>query len=421
MISLALLALSVDVSFANIEIAVKQGSGFSPCEPSVAISRTNPDVIVAGAVLDNVMVSQDGGKTWQQSRLKSEFGVYGDPTVISNAAGEFFYFHLANPGPQDRWLERLVCQKSTDSGKSWVTKSGVGHNPPKHQDKQWPAVHPTKDEIVLTWTQFDKYGEKDLKFESNILFSKSVDGGKLWSSPVEINDVSGDCVDGDDTTEGAVPAVGKDGVIYVTWSAHGVIWFDQSVDGGKTWGNDRAIARQFGGWDQEIPGIGRANGMPVLMMDNSGGVNDGNLYCLFADQRAGERDTDIFMIRSTDKGATWSEAKRVNQDGAGAHQFFPWLAVDQATGDLFAVYYDRRGLSGFETNVFVAWSRDGGVTWRERRVNREVIDMQPKGFFGDYNNIAAQSGRVVPVWTGVKDGVTSIWAGVLNLAELERN
>ncbi|ARU41141.1 hypothetical protein CCB80_08320 [Armatimonadetes bacterium Uphvl-Ar1] len=61
------------------------------------------------------------------------------------------------------------------------------------------------------------------------------------------------------------------------------------------------------------------------------------------------------------------------------------------------------------------------MTWRERRVNREMIDMQPKGFFGDYNNIAAQSGRVVPVWTGVKDGVTSVWAGVLSLSELERN
>jgi hypothetical protein len=409
------------IPFTNVEIAVRQGGGgFSPCEPSVAISRTDPRIVVAGAVLDNVMRSVDGGKSWTQERLKSEYGVFGDPALISDFAGNFYYFHLANPGPNNRWLERIVCQKSADGGKSFMTIAGLGHNPPKHQDKEWPAVHPTKPHIAATWTQFDKYGAKELNFKSNIMFSISQDSAKNWSKAVAINDISGDCVDGDDTTEGAVPAFTRDGAITVVWSAHGVLWSDRSTDGGKTWGVDKPIARHYGGWDMPIPGIGRCNGMPVLMADQTTGQYSGNLYAIYADQLT-PTDTDIFLIRSTNGGKSWSEPKRINQDGAGAHQYFPWLAVDQQTGHLYAVYYDRRGCEGNDTNVYVAWSTDGGQTFRERRVNRDVIPMTVSGFFGDYNNIAAESGLIVPIWTGVKGGQTSIWVAPIRHDELAKS
>ena len=37
------------------------------------------------------------------------------------------------------------------------------------------------------------------------------------------------------TTEGAVPAIGPDGTVYVAWALDETIWFDRSEDGGKTW------------------------------------------------------------------------------------------------------------------------------------------------------------------------------------------
>ena len=71
----------IPANIANIKI--QTGSGFvGPCEPSISISPVDPNFVVAGAVLDNLYVSHDGGSTWKTSRLKSSFGVYGDPVVM---------------------------------------------------------------------------------------------------------------------------------------------------------------------------------------------------------------------------------------------------------------------------------------------------------------------------------------------------
>ena len=40
------------------------------------------------------------------------------------------------------------------------------------------------------------------------------------------------------------------------------------------------------------------------------------------------------MRTSTDNGATWGAPVQVNDDSTGNSQFFPALAVDQATGNL---------------------------------------------------------------------------------------
>ncbi len=382
-------------------------AAFDPCEPSIAISQKNPFHAVTGAVLDYAAYTTNGGKSWQQQQVKSSFGVFGDPCMISDSEGNFYFFHLASGGT-GRHLDRIVCQKSTDGGKTWSDGVGIGHNAPKQQDKQWAAAHPTEPTLVCTWTEFDKYGSKDPLMESRIRFSISEDGGATWSKATTVSDITGDCIDDDGTTEGAVPAIDREGTIYVTWGLNGMILFDRSEDGGKTWlPHDRPIARQYGGWDMTIPGIDRANGMPVLVCDNSGGPNDGTLYLLFADQRNGEDNTDVFLMSSSDRGDTWSEPVRVNQEGEG-HQFFPWIAVDQSDGRIYTVFYDQAGLTDNMTAVSVAWSEDGGKTFSQRRMD-EPFKLQPKRFFGDYNNISAHRNMVAAAWTHVNpDGSTEI-------------
>ncbi|MCK7531413.1 MAG: glycoside hydrolase [Marinilabiliales bacterium] len=76
--------------------------------------------------------------------------------------------------------------------------------------------------------------------------------------------------------------------------------------------------------------------------------------------RNGPTDTDIFFIRSTDGGGTWSSPLRVNDDGPGKQQFFTWMTVDQANGDIYIVFYDRRGHADNYTDVYMAVSHDGG-------------------------------------------------------------
>jgi hypothetical protein len=420
LIALAMLAgpqLGAPPSFRNIKIADSIPQSMPPCEPSITVSEKDPNNIVAGVVLDRAISTKDGGQTWNQTKLTSQWGVFGDPTLISDPQGNFYFLHLTTR--KAAHLDRIVCQKSVDGGRSWSDGASIGNNPPTQQDKQWAACHPTKPYIYATWTQFDKYAEKDPHFHSNIMFSASTDSGETWSKGTRINEISGECLDDSGTTEGAVPAVDRAGRVFVTWSNQGVIWFQRTLDGGKTWlKHDIAIAKQYGGWDMAIPGLGRSNGMPVLMVDNSKGPHQGNLYVVFADKRNGENDSDIFVIRSTDHGDTWTSPKRINQDAPGKQQFLPWLAVDQSTGYLYVVYYDRRAYSDLQTDVYVAYSTDGGDSFTESRISESPFVPTEKRFFGDYNNISAAKGIIAPVWTRMDEGKTTVWTAVIKQSDL---
>lgn len=410
----------VPASFKNIKIAPLTGGG-SPCEPSIAVSQKDPRNIVGGVVMDLAIYTKDGGATWAETRLTSKYGVFGDPTLVSDSQGNFYYFHLSNGDGAEGWLDRIVCQKSTDGGKTWSDGASIGHNPDTDQDKQWAATHPTKPFICATWTQFDKYGRKEPSFKSNIMYSASSDGGVTWSKGVQINDISGDCLDDDGTTEGAVPAVDKNGNIFVTWSNQGIIFFDRSTDGGITWlKHDIPVTRQYGGWNMDIPGINRSNGMPVLMVDNSNGPRAGTLYCVWADQRNGVTDTDVFCMSSSDKGDTWSAPYRVNQDAPGKQQFLPWLAIDQTTGHLYVVYYDRRAYDDNRTDVYIAFSIDGGKTFREKKISETPFTPTASKFFGDYNNISAHKGIIAPIWTRMDNGATTVWTAAIKHNDLIR-
>lgn len=221
----------------NIQIDIQKGLGYPPCEPSIAVSKVDPNIIVAGSVLDNVYLSQDAGKTWDIKTLKSDLGVYGDPCIVSDYKGNFYYFHLSNPkyGGKEAWLDRIVCQYSDDNGASWSKGSSIGLNGTKDQDKEWAAIHPTKNTVYATWTQFDKYDSKAEQDSTLILFSKSKGKDKGWSKPVRISQFAGDCLDDDNTVEGAVPTVGPEGEIYVAWALNETIYFDRSFDDGKCW------------------------------------------------------------------------------------------------------------------------------------------------------------------------------------------
>ena len=406
--------------YANILIGESDGLGFGPCEPSIAINPLNPEQMVAGAVLDLVYHSNDGGKTWQAGRLQSSYGVYGDPVVLADYAGNFFYAHLADPSGMGRantsWLDRIVIQKSTDGGKSWNDGSYAGHRPPADQDKQWLAVDPRNNHLYMTWTEFDQYGSAKPEDRSRILFSKSVDAGESWSEAFSINQFEGDCLDGDNTTEGAVPSIGPDGQVYVAWSFAEKIYFDRSLDGGQTWlDEDIVAADQPGGWTFDIPGISRCNGLPFTATDLSDGPYRGSIYINWSDQRNGQDDTDNWLIYSRDGGDTWSAPLRVNDDPPGRQQFLTSMTVDQSTGYLYVVYYDRRSYDDLRTDVYLAYSTDGGQRFTNMRLSESPFTPIPFVFFGDYNHISAVNGQVRPIWTRLENGKLSIWTALVEV------
>ncbi|RMG56315.1 MAG: exo-alpha-sialidase [Bacteroidetes bacterium] len=410
-------------AFPNILID-NDARGYPPSEPSIAINPRNPQELVAGAILDRVYTSRDGGLVWQKATLNSTLGVFGDPCLLADRKGTFYYLHLSNPGGggwnSPRLLDRIVCQASRDGGKTWTDGGSIGLRHPKDQDKEWAAAHPRRKRLYVTWTEFDAYESHEPEDRSRILFSQSRNRGKTWSEPVVLSAVEGDCLDDDGTTEGAVPAVGPEGNIYVAWALNEKIYFDRSIDGGKTWlDTDQVVADQPGGWTITIPGINRANGMPVTACDLSQGPYRGSVYVHWADQRNGSEDTDLWVIASRDGGDTWTEPIRINDDGSGHQQFFSWLAVDPVTGYLYTVFYDRRAYDDLQTDVYLAWSRDGGQSWQNSRISEKPFVPDAGVFFGDYSHLAVYDGHIRPIWTRMDDGRTSVWTALIEAKDLK--
>ncbi len=397
---------------------IKISDQFNPNEPSIVLDPRQPNRLVAGANLNNVYTSADTGSTWTKAQLLSPYGVWGDPCVGVDTTGAFYFLHLSNPD-NGTWIDRIVCQKSTNYGQSWSPGTFTGLNNQKAQDKHWLAVNRKTNGLFVTWTEFDVYGSNDPQDSSRILFSRSTDAGLTWSPPLRLNKIAGDCVDSDLTVEGAVPSIGPNGEVYVAWAGPKGLLFDRSLDAGFSWlAEDIAVNNLPGGWDYDIPGIGRCNGLPVTACDLSGGPQHGTIYVNWSDQRNGVDNTDIWLSKSQDGGLSWSPAIRVNDDAGTRHQFLTWMTIDQVSGWLWFVFYDRRQTSGNNTDVFMAVSKDGGATFQNFKVSQTSFLNGPGVFFGDYNNITAHNNIVRPIWTRQEGNVTSVWTALVNPAAL---
>ena len=412
---LTLPILSFGQSFQNIKID-EDYSYKGPEEPAICISLKDTNIIMAAANIKSTYLSTDGGLNWKKKKARSRYGVFGDPCIISTNSGKFLYFHLSLPKGEpyvnESFLDRIVCQKTKRTPRKLNRGTFIGLNQPKDQDKEWAVYDHARNRVYITWTQFDQYGSKDLANKSHILASYSDDEGKNWSQPATLSLTSGNCIDDDETTEGAVPAIGLNGEMYVAWAYNNKIYFNSYIpDSNVT--VEKTIANQPGGWNQEIDGLGRTNGLPITVSDMSDSPQRGHIYVCWSDQRNGELNTDIFITKSEDKGNTWTEPLKINNDTTETQQFLPWLTIDQTTGYLYCVFYDRRNYLNSQTDVYLAVSKDGGKTFENHKISDSPFTPESFVFFGDYINISAHNGTVRPIWTRYENGKLSVWTALI--------
>jgi Neuraminidase (sialidase) len=155
--------------------------------------------------------------------------------------------------------------------------------------------------------------------------------------------------------------------------------------------------------------------MPNIEVDHSNGPNRGNIYVNWSDQKNGENDTDIWLISSKNNGQTWSKPIRVNNDRTKTHQFLSWMDVDPSTGYIYIVFYDRRHSKDDQTDVYLAISKNGGLSFSNHRINKETFTPKTNVFFGDYNDISAINGVVRPIWTQQIDDELSIHTAIIKI------
>jgi len=412
-------------TFTNVTISTSN----NPNEPSICLNPKNTNIIVAGANINSYYYSSNGGTVWspRQALTSSTYGVWGDPCIIVDTIGSFYYFHLSNPPSGGHWIDRMVCQKSTNNGVTWSNPgSFTYYDPLKDQDKEWAVVDPRNNNIYVSWTQFDSYGSTALTDSSNILFSKSTDGGLTWVTwgngltAKRINKLGGDCIDEDNTVEGAVPTVGPNGEVYVAWAGPKIrnqkfgVFFNKSTNGGQTFMDTNVyVADQPGGWDYLVGGIYRSNGLPITCCDISNSPYRGYIYINWTDS-AGANDHDVKFVRSTNGGMAWSTPLRVNNDAPGKEQFFSWMTVDQKNGHIYICYYSREGLTGNATDFYVAKSTNGGTSFTCMKVSSTPFVPTSSTFFGDYTNITAYDGHVRPIWIRLDGTSLSVMTAIMD-------
>jgi hypothetical protein len=335
-------------------------------------------------------------------------------------------------------------------------------------DKPWIAVDrsggPHDGRVYIVWARF--VFENNQFQQSTIEMAYSDDNAETWSRPINVSGASselcpaqvrgraGQC----DESQFATAVVGPDGTLHVAFinqQARGAEdgfrnqYLITSVDPDTfEKSGPHHVASMIDG-DREFPvnALGQAtlcnsnfrvNTAGNLSIDPSDPTGK-TLYVVFADNRNGSEfgqdvpvtqepadsflcpegkntDLDIFIARSTDGGVTWHSpqsgqpgSRRVNQDGPGSDQWFPFASVSP-TGRISVVFHDRRDdVFDRSMQTYVATSDDGGATWTDRKVSSSASNPNwafNNGFFiGDYNGLAfAPDGTGYAVWTDSRSG-----------------
>ena len=403
------------ISFAQVHNIVIDSALFNvgPNEPCIAIDPSNPNHIVAGSNTKNVYTSIDGGLTWYKNTLHSTFGVFGDPVIVADTSGSFYYFHLCQNDSITVWpqyADRILCQRTDDiSSNIWTNGGYTGWaDEPKVEDKAWAVVDNQSNTIYVSWTRFDSYASTNHADSSIILFSKSIDKGDTWSPAMRLSRKAGDCTDESGTDEGAVPCIGTHGEVFVSWAEKDAIVFNRSIDGGNTWLDSEVYVTNVpGGWSYNVPGLFRCNGLPYTACDVSNSAYKGTIYINWTDQRNGINNTDVWICKSTDSGNTWSSPIKVNDDTGARQQFMSSMSVDPITGYIYVLFYDRRNYydssiyrGNFQnpTDVYLAISKDGANSFQNYQISDAPFFPRSGIFFGDYTYVAAYNNVIRPIW-----------------------
>lgn len=361
-------------------------------EPSISMNPSDPDDIWIAYNNNSVYHSLTRGKVWLPIDVKPIQGFYGDPVIYKSQNGSIYLAHLAqNPDKQyPNSFDCIVFERSTN-GVSFYSK-GIGANG-KMQDKPWFTVDewkesPYRNNIYLSWTEFDAYGSKESKDSSRIRFSYSEDLGATFSTPVVISDRAGSAVDDSRTAEGATIGVFQDGSLICVWSRNDTLWYDVSRDAGRNWGKDKMLAATPGGWsDNDTKGMMRANGMPFVCSDTKG-----RAYVVYT-AKSTQGDWDVFYTVANSSTSDFSKPMKVNDDNGNSDQYFPYAVMDRNLGVPRVIWYDlRNSQTGRFAQIFTAELKPSGSSKNINLSPEPLALIGKSGFYGDYIGFTSAKG-----------------------------
>ena len=388
-------------------VNASEGGSLPVNEDPISVNPTNSSQLLTGGNdyncgnIQGFFASGDGGTTWTRVCSPGSGGE-GDPIVgydLNNVA------HAG--GIQSG---NVVGFTSTNNGTTWsapttIITAKLGYL----ADKPWMEIDTNsgsafKNNIYVTTTQFASNSN------SQIWASHSTDGGKTWSSvavsslatyPGHVNQFS-DLAVGTDGTVYAnwinCPTTGTAGDCGGTVTN---IMISKSTDGGNTWSKESLVGTVtlapdacFCGFYGSLPNTSER----VSNIPSNGAIGSGATAKVFvAAYNWTGTQMQLEVFRSKDGGTTWSSTL-VNPTSTKGDQFFQWLNVNSA-GVVGVTWLDRRNdPSNLSYQPFFSQSKNSGGNYIAGKALSSMKSNPDNdgfggGFMGDYTGNA---------WNGTK-------------------
>src|SRR5918996_1517585 len=375
-------------------------------EPFSVIDPTNPNMVVAGwndyCSTDlgvgwmGLGFSADRGETWVNSLVPgypqdtsaegTASPLYGSHT---DAGDPVVAFNRVKPANGDVWVAKyLTTPHPSGYPYDYSHTRIVGQGTPSavqggiFQDKIMLEVDRTggahDGNVYVCWTRFVAAGQ------NRIYFSRSTDGGNSFSRPIAISG------GGNIRTQGCDIAIEHDGDVYVAYRTFATpsmrtatLAFARSTNGGASFGPAQIIrsivpynpfdtTRDCGDGPFHCPSDFVFARIPLetrIAADQSGGLP--GVYLAYMEVRPSSivastssyssagpglvGQSLVYLIRSTNDGATWSAPNPVDPQPVG-HQFFPDL--DLLDGTLAVMWQDSRTDPAYSVQRPIGNTRD---------------------------------------------------------------
>ena len=358
-------------------------------------------------------VSTDGGNTFTRltkANGQSPFDNSSSPVVLYNKPAQTWFTVWLDGGCGGLGGYKSTTPWDPNSWTHFCVHSGLDD-----RESGWADNNPSSPffgRMYISWNDFDQPN-------ANIFVTFSSDGGATWHSPVMVStqstfirnvQMTGDLATGD---------------VYIAGMDEGGGGFPhqdtnlifKSTDGGNTWTNTYT-GPQFPG-----PGVTFVGYFACMFLDGGGywryegwgqpAAFNGIVHLVYSQHGAGSDPGDVYYIRSTDGGVTFSSPFKLNTDSTTRPQWQPNLSVSP-TGTLFATWYDARESANCTRGdptipCYRMWSRksiDNGVTWLPDDFLSDVISPLPaqpdpgivSTYVGDYDYGSAIATKHITSW-----------------------
>jgi hypothetical protein len=475
-------------------------SVIDPTDPDTIVAGWNDycqtDI---GAGWQGFAYSRDGGDTWvdsfvpgypadtsaegQASPLFGSHTEAGDPIAAFDSDGNLFVggisFNRANAINGDVYVAKYTADDvdmpgtTPDYPVNYDHTNIVGVGTPSRnfvgifEDKPMLEVDrtggPSDGNVYVCWSRFP-----GLAGQNKIFFSRSTDSGEAYSRPMQLttHGFSG-------SVQGCDIAIEGDGDVYITFRTFNdssvpganALYFVRSSDGGATFSGPTKVrnitpynpfdgSRDCGDGTEACPtgfvfarvpleprstADQNASSDGVFLVynevDASTIVDSTTSYSSAGTGRVGR--SVVYVVASTDDGATWSAPVKVDNASGVGHQFFP--DIDALDGALAVVWQDSRTDACYSVqrpigntagatacaddnvvNAFVASASTADLSsWTSIKVSDgghqpqyEMFASRSVPFQGDYNWISIVSNEgslsAYATWTDNRDVIPGV-------------